>query len=414
MEQLLNHWGYYLLLLASLFETAPLVGMLIPGQTLVIAGGFFVKLGILHFAPLIFIVSIGAILGDTIGYLIGRKYGYRFIAKYGKYFFLKESNFEKVQKLMHGHTGKSLIIGRFNSITRAIAPLIAGSSKVDAKKFFLYNIVGGILWAFAFVMLGYIFGQSYEIASKYVGSLFFIAVILSVIIVYIYRFINKQQHLFKKYHLYALSICIISLYAFSEIADEVFEKGFIVNIDQWVNTNVQLLWNPLLNAIMIFITNIGGLINIITLSIALFAGLMMAKKKYNAALLLLGMGGGILTVEIIKSIGERLRPDNSLIQVSDYSFPSGHTTMSTIFFSLLLYSFKDDIKNPILKKLFIFGCIALFVLIGFSRIYLNVHWFSDVMAGFSLGLFWLTLLILIFKVTIFLAKLRKKDLPKKS
>jgi undecaprenyl-diphosphatase len=198
------------------------------------------------------------------------------------------------------------------------------------------------------------------------------------------------------------------------MAEDVFTQDSIITIDQWVNTNIQLLWNPLLNTIIIFITNIGGIINIITLSTALFVAMIIAKKYYNATLLLLSVGGGALTVEIIKSIAERARPENAMIQVSDYSFPSAHAAMSTIFFSLLLYTFKDDIKNPIYKFLFVFGCITLFILIGFSRIYLNVHWFSDVIAGYSLGLFWLTLLILTFKVTIFPAKLHKKSLHKKS
>lgn len=223
-----------------------------------------------------------------------------------------------------------------------------------------------------------------------------------------------MKHPFKKYHLYALFLCIVSFYGFFKMAEDVFTSDSIILADQWINTNIQLLWNPLLNGIMIFITNIGDIINIITLSTALFIALIISKKYYNATLLLCSIGGGALTVKIIKSIGERLRPENAMISVSDYSFPSAHSTMAIIFFSLLVYSFKDDIKNPILRNLFIFGCITLFILIGFSRIYLNVHWLSDVLAGFSLGLFWLTLLILTFKVTIFLAKSRKKVLRKKS
>jgi len=112
------------------------------------------------------------------------------------------------------------------------------------------------------------------------------------------------------------------------------------------------------------------------------------------------MTGGLLFEVLTKVIIHRARPENALIEVSGYSFPSGHATMAIIFFSLLLYSFKDDIKNKALKNIFIASNIIFFLIIGLSRVYLNVHWFSDVLAGFGLGLFWLTLLILIFKIII--------------
>jgi len=78
----------------------------------------------------------------------------------------------------------------------------------------------------------------------------------------------------------------------------------------------------------------------------------------------------------------------SLFLVSD-------ALISMIFFSLLIYLFKDDIKNKVLQNCFIVVNVVLIILIGFSRMYLNVHWFSDVIGGFALGLGWVTLLMLL-------------------
>ncbi len=396
----LSSWGYTILLLSSILESSPFFGLLVPGQTIIIVGGFLSKLRILNLGYTIIIVAIGSIIGDLIGYLLGRKYGYSFIRKYGRYIFFKPEHFEKTRKIMNSHPGKILILGRFNSLTRAFAPFVAGSSNLSFFKFLNYNIIGGIALAIAFVMIGYIFGSGYELASKYLSEALFIALLVTVLFILIYRFINKRKHIFTKYNLYALIINLSSLYVLSKMIDDVIGNELITRLDFWISTKVVLLWNPLLNRIMIFITNIVNLTNLFILCLILFAVLIYKKKWYNSLLLFFSMAGGLFFELLIKQIIQRARPENALINVSGYSFPSGHATMAVIFFSLLIYSFKDDIKNITLRNLFIFGNIALFLMIGISRIYLNVHWFSDVIAGLSLGLFWLTLLILVFKVVV--------------
>ena len=219
----LNHWGYWIILLGAILEANPLTGLVVPGMTFVILGGFFAKLGILEIGDVIWVAALGAIIGDLIGYYLGKKYGYSFITKYGKHFFFKKERFEKTKKLMNHHTGKALIIGRFNSLTRAFAPFIAGSTDVPFLKFIIYNIVGGISWAITFVMIGYTFGKSYEIASQYIGKFIFIAIVVSVVFIYLYRFINKRKHIFSKYHLYTLILNNFSLYIFSKMIEDVID-----------------------------------------------------------------------------------------------------------------------------------------------------------------------------------------------
>ncbi len=400
----LDHWGYWIVLLFAMLEAMPLFGLFAPGMLIVIIGGFLAKIGILEIGDVIFFASAGAIIGDLIGYFLGKKYGYSFISRYGKYFFFKKEHFEKTKKLMNHHTGATLIIGRFNSLTRAFAPFIAGSTNVSFLKFLTYNISGGISWAISFVLIGYIFGKSYEIAEQYIGKFIFIAIILSAIIIYLYRFINKRKHIFSKYHLYTLILNVFSLYLFSKMIEDVIDGELITKLDVWLNAKIVLLWSPLLNKIMVFITNIASPTNLFILSLILLGILVYKKKWYYSLLLLFSMMGGLLFELLTKLIIHRTRPENALIEVSGYSFPSGHATMAIIFFSLLLYSFKDEIKNKSLRYIFIISNILLFLLIGSSRVYLNVHWFSDVLAGFGLGLFWLTLLILVFKIIISLPK----------
>ncbi|MFH0779694.1 MAG: bifunctional DedA family/phosphatase PAP2 family protein [Parcubacteria group bacterium] len=407
---LLHHWAYWIVLAAAVLETAPVLGLFIPGQFIVIIGGFFASLGAIDIGDTIWIAALGAIAGDLIGYFLGKKYGYSFIEKCGRYFsFGKEkiaAGLEKTKKMVGEHAGKTLIIGRFNSLTRAFTPFVAGAMDVPFAKFLIYNIIGGSVWAAVFVMIGYIFGNSYGVASKYVGRFIVVGFILIVAFIFIYRFIDKRRHIFSKYYFKTLIFNLCSIYVFSKMLEDFFDKELMYRIDVWINAHIVSLWQPLLNKTMIIITNIGGPEVLLVLSLITCAILFYKKRIENALLLLLGMAGGAGLETLIKHFVERARPLNLLIQESGFSLPSGHAALALVFFAFLIFAFKDEIKNKFLKCVFVAACLLAALLIGFSRVYLNVHWASDVIAGFSLGLFWITFLIIIFKIVL---SFRKKS-----
>jgi undecaprenyl-diphosphatase len=408
-----SNFGYFIVFLASFLEASPLFGIFIPGQTVVMVAGFIAQLGLIDLWYVLAFATLGAILGDLMGYYLGRKYGYSFITSYGKYFLFKKEYFDKTKKLLNHHAGKTLFIGRFTSLTRAFAPFVAGASKIRFAKFLFFDIVGGIAWAIVFVMIGYIFGEGFRIAARYVGMIILIAIIISIVVIFGYRMLNKRLQVFAKHHMYALVINIISLYILAKMMEDLLSGEFLTSMDAWVSTNVVSLWTPALNRFMITFTNIASVPTFIVLSCLLLAYLVYKKRFYLPVLMVLSFAGGTLFFYLIKLLIHRARPDNALIAVSGYSFPSGHATIAIIFFSFLLYSFKDDIRNPVLRSVFMLGNILLFILIGFSRIYLDVHWFSDVVAGFALGLFWLTLLMLVGKAIIALKKDHFKGFKKR-
>ena len=209
----------------------------------------------------------------------------------------------------------------------------------------------------------------------------------------------KNKNIFGggNYNLSALIISVFSLLVFLKTIEGVVNKELITKIDIIINSRVSLFWNSLLTKLMIIITNIGSTLSLLILSVVLFCFFIYKKKNQESLLLLFSMLGGLFLKTIIKIIIARPRPINMLVGAHGNSFPSGHATMSTIFFSLLIYLFKDKIKNKITRIVFILSNITIFLLIGISRIYLSVHWFSDVIAGFSLGLFWITFSVLIFE-----------------
>jgi len=167
LSPLLDHWGSWVILITAILEATPVFGLVMPGQTVVMLGGFFSRLGEIPLWKVIIAAAIGAIIGDYLGYILGRKYGHSFLTKYGKYFLFKEVYYQKTRELMKNHSGKAILFGRFNPITRAFAPLVAGASEVKFFKFSLFNILGGVSWALIFAVIGYIFGESYNLASKY-------------------------------------------------------------------------------------------------------------------------------------------------------------------------------------------------------------------------------------------------------
>ena len=211
----------------------------------------------------------------------------------------------------------------------------------------------------------------------------------------IMRIFNKIKQIFSlKYFCYLL-LNIFSLCGFLKIMNDVLSKGLIVNFDLFINERISLLRHIWLDKIMIFFTSIFDPLNLLILSLILLSLSVYWKKWHFFSLYSTGLSAGIIFGYILKIIVQRDRPTGGVISETDFSFPSNHAIVAAIFFPLLYYFLKNSIKNKLFKNIFLIVNIFFFLTIGFSRIYLKVHWFSDVIAGFSIGLFWLTFLVLI-------------------
>ncbi len=137
--------------------------------------------------------------------------------------------------------------------------------------------------------------------------------------------------------------------------------------------------------IWIIVSKIINPLTLILLSIILGVYLFYRKKYKNLFILILSLSLGYLLKSLIKILIARPRPENPLIQTAGFSFPSGHVTIAAIFFLLMIYFFKDNFKSKLSKNIFIISNISLILLVSISRIYLRVHWFSDIIGGILLG-----------------------------
>jgi len=183
---------------------------------------------------------------------------------------------------------------------------------------------------------------------------------------------------------------------FKLIADEVLETPQIRKADAYAQNSARDLNSPKLTSFMRAVTFVGNPTSVVCLTIV--AGLIVYRRRsrrqfYGFAAIMLG--GGLLNV-LLKDVFHRARPDAfaPLIGAHGYSFPSGHAMGSTLFFGALAYIFLiTKKKNPVLSVVGLLFCILAVVLICASRVYLGVHYLSDVGAGVVAGLGWIGVVV---------------------
>lgn len=185
---------------------------------------------------------------------------------------------------------------------------------------------------------------------------------------------------------------LLGLYLFSKMAEDVIEKEYMLVIDRWISLHINDVHTPMLNTLMIMLTRFDGWVGIFAFSIGFM--LFLAYKKWYSDLwyYLISVGGATMAFTFIKLIVQRVRPGSDLLHVASYSFPSGHATMATAVALSVYFIFAKRVHLASLRILLLFVCVVWVFIVSFSRVYLDVHWLSDVIAGFGLGLFWITLL----------------------
>lgn len=145
-------------------------------------------------------------------------------------------------------------------------------------------------------------------------------------------------------------------------------------------------------SIMVFISFLGKHTFLVPANLVLLAYFFFMKnRRFSVRVAALALSS-LSLMFLLKLSFQRVRPEIPLLkQVSGFSFPSGHALMSVAFYGLLIYITWHEIKNRTLRNILITFWFLLIILIGFSRIYLRVHYASDVIAGFAVGFGWLVL-----------------------
>ena len=163
----------YLIIFGIIFVETGLVFMpFLPGDSLIFAAGSFAAINALNYFFLLIILIIAAVLGDTVNYFIGKNFSRKILQSKR---LVKEENLNKAKKFVDKYGGKAVFLARFVPIIRTIVPFVAGSGELEYKKFFKYNLIGGITWVFVCLTTGYFFGNIPVVKNNF--SIFILAII---------------------------------------------------------------------------------------------------------------------------------------------------------------------------------------------------------------------------------------------
>ena len=186
----LGVWSYVLLFVVIFCETGLVVTPFLPGDSLLFAAGAVAAIAPqLNIWVLLVVLSVAAILGDTVNYWIGHWVGPAAFS--GKIRFLKKEHLDRTHAFYEKYGGKTIILARFVPIVRTFAPFVAGVGAMTYSKFIAYNVIGGILWVFLFTLLGYFFGNFEFVKQNF--ELVVLAIIAISLVPMIWEFVSAKM-----------------------------------------------------------------------------------------------------------------------------------------------------------------------------------------------------------------------------
>ena len=191
LATILQQYGtltYVLLFIVILCETGLVVTPFLPGDSLLFAAGAFAGKGMMSASLLFLLLSVAAIVGDSLNFAIGAKFGTAIERLHSRW--IKQEHLERTKQFYARHGGKTIVIARFMPIIRTFAPFVAGIGRMEYGHFFAYNVFGGLLWVALFVGGGYFFGSIPFVEKNF--SLVILAIIVVSILPGIVSWMRKN------------------------------------------------------------------------------------------------------------------------------------------------------------------------------------------------------------------------------
>jgi undecaprenyl-diphosphatase len=440
LAKALGKGTYALVAVMAFLETGAFVGLIAPGEFTVIVGGVIAGQGTIQVIPLLGLVWLSCVLGDSASFFIGRRLGRQFLERHGPRVKITHERLAQVDDYFAKHGGKTILIGRFIGLVRAVAPFIAGSSGLRYRSFLPYSVIGTGLWGTFYTLLGYFFYRSFDKVAGIAGKATFVfaALVLTLVaIVWAYRRLKVPENRDKlmawfdrqgrrpplrpvaaivrplwrrvitpTYTLLAprvrffwqrltpgelglefttaLAVAGVGLYVFVAYTVAIEADHGATLLDDRVLDLVDKLHTSFGVDVAKVVTTFGSLPVTAAFALAGAAFLAMRKRPGELVVLVLSVIAIYIAVHIAKAATDRPRPPHPLASASLSAFPSGHAAYSTIYVALALLATRV-IGGIASRAALITVALLVAGAIGASRAYLRVHWWSDVLAGWALG-----------------------------
>lgn len=404
--------------LIAMGEALFIVGLFVPSTVVLVGAGALAGLGKLDPLSIFLWTTLGAIAGDAISYWVGYFYKDRLrnVWPLSRY----TSIMERGEAFFRLHGGKSVFIGRFVPGVKSVVPGIAGMVGMDAWYFTFVNVTSAIAWAVSHLGPGFIAGTALsaigEVSGRLAVMLGVLCVILFVVIMLGRWLIQIIMPLFAGTHgaiigwfarrpgpvskwvarsfdpqhprstgmLASALLLIITMPAFFWLVTQLTPGDTLTQADLAIRNLFESLRSPLGDRILVPITMLGDGF-LLTIFALLVAAYLFGRKAWRRGTgFLIAVSTTALFVPLMKALVVRERPNAFGDGVHGFSFPSGHTTVTTVIFGIIAVLIAHE--RSAWSKAGIFTITAIYVLtMAFSRVYLGVHWTSDVLAGLLFG-----------------------------
>jgi membrane protein DedA with SNARE-associated domain/membrane-associated phospholipid phosphatase len=427
----LGAWTYLLVGALAFFETGAFIGLIAPGETAMLLGGLVAGQGQIDVVTLIGIVWACAVAGDLTSFFLGRRLGRRFLVRHGAKVQITEVRLHHVEGFFDRHGGKAILIGRFVGLVRAIAPFLAGSSGMALRRFVPYDVVGAGLWGSTFVLLGYIFWQSFSTLVSYAkkGALALGAVIVLVVgLVWLVRWVRRSENrrrarawlerqaerpavrpvagvvrpvarrsarparfVWDRVTPGDLGLELTTVAAVAGVGTYAFVAPILalhagdtpIADAEALRLVRRLDAAPFIDVAKV-LTNLGSLPVAVALVLGAWAVLVPRREFGESLVLGAGLALTYIGVHVTKASLDRVRPPDPLVVTDLSAYPSGHSAYAITWIAVAV-TLSRVLPNLASRFALVTAAIVVAAVVGVTRVYLRAHWLSDVTGGWGLG-----------------------------